>query len=170
MQARTFAKQFTPMKAASVQQIKQELQARPPAQLLETCLRLAKFKKENKELLSYLLFYEGDEKSFIADVKAEVSNLFAEINLSHLYFAKKSIRKILRIINKYCRYSPYAETEIELRLFFCEGIKKTGISLRREKQLQKLYDGQLLKIKKGISSLHEDLQYDFEKMLVEAGL
>jgi hypothetical protein len=155
------------MKAASIQQIKQELISKPPAQLLETCLRIAKFKKENKELLSYLLFYENDERSFIDDVKQEMDDLFDEINRSHLYYAKKSLRKILRIINKYCRYSPHTETEIELRLHFCSTLKNSGISLRKEKQIFKMYTGQLLKIKKSISSLHEDLQYDFEKMLAE---
>lgn len=140
---------------------------RPPAQLLDISLRLAKFKKENKELLSYLLFYEGDEKAFLEDVKNELAELFAGINRSHIYFAKKSLRKILRLINKYCRYSPFTETEIELRLFFCLALKESGISIRKEKQILKMFTAQMLKIKKAIGSLHEDLQYDFEKMLSE---
>ena len=104
------------MKASTVHEIKQELAARKPAQLVELCLRLARFKKENKELLTYLLFEAGDEESYIRGVKAEIDELFTTINLSHLYFAKKTLRKIVRVINKYARYSTNKQTEIELRL------------------------------------------------------
>lgn len=155
------------MKAASIQNIKQELASKAPGELLDTCLRLARFKKENKELLSYLLFYANDEQNFIEDIKKEMDDLFNEINRSHVYYAKKSLRKILRIINKYSRYSPHTETEIDLRLHFCITLKSSGIPLRREKQILKIYEGQLIKIKKMISSLHEDLQYDFEKLLAQ---
>ena len=44
------------MKTPSIQQIRQELQERSSKELMEYCLRLVKFKLENKELLSYLLF------------------------------------------------------------------------------------------------------------------
>jgi len=39
------------MKTATVHEIKQELVATKPGDLVELCLRLARFKKENKELL-----------------------------------------------------------------------------------------------------------------------
>ena len=48
------------MKASTVSELKEELKHLPPAQLLELCLRLARFKKENKELLTYLLFEAHD--------------------------------------------------------------------------------------------------------------
>ena len=51
------------MKAASISEIKTELKGLPPAQLTELCLRLARFKKENKELLTYLLFEANDGRS-----------------------------------------------------------------------------------------------------------
>jgi len=44
------------MKAASSKEIKSALIEQSPTQLTELCLRLARFKKENKELLTYLLF------------------------------------------------------------------------------------------------------------------
>jgi hypothetical protein len=40
------------MRSASIQEIKQELQQLKPAELVNTCIRLARFKKENKELLT----------------------------------------------------------------------------------------------------------------------
>ena len=93
------------MKTASIHEIKLELSVAKPAELLDLCLRLCKFKKENKELLTYLLFEANDEQAFIVGVKKVIAELFKEINLSQLYFAKKSLRKIARIIAKYCRYS-----------------------------------------------------------------
>ena len=53
-------------------------------------------KKENKELLTYLLFYGTDEVSYIEKVKEEIQLQFQEINTSTYYFIKKSVRKILR--------------------------------------------------------------------------
>ena len=64
------------MKAVSVATIKKELQFRSSEELTELCLRLAKFKKENKELLTYLLFESHDETGYIETVKQELmSNL-----------------------------------------------------------------------------------------------
>ena len=44
------------MKAAGVKAIKDDLKMRSKEELQELCLTLSKFKKENKELLTYLLF------------------------------------------------------------------------------------------------------------------
>lgn len=151
------------MKASTVHEIKQELAARKPAQLAELCLRLARFKKENKELLTYLLFEAGDEEGYIRSVKAEIDELFTTINLSHLYFAKKTLRKIVRVINKYARYSAEKQTEIELRLHFCATLKASGIPFTRNTIITNLYDGQLKKVRTLLATLHEDLQYDYLK-------
>jgi len=155
------------MKAATIQEIKQELVTVKPAILTGLCLRLARFKKENKELLTYLLFEAHDEEGYVRSVKKEIDEQFAEINLSHLYYAKKSLRKIVRIINKYCRYSDSKETEIELRLHFCTTVKESGIPIHRNKLISNLYQSQLKKMKTTIRLLHEDLQYDYEKSLEE---
>jgi hypothetical protein len=93
------------MKAATVSQLKKELNFRSREELLELCLRLSKFKKENKELLTYLLFESGDEVAYIENVKQEVDELFEDINTKAWFYIKKSIRKILRIVKKYIRYS-----------------------------------------------------------------
>ena len=50
------------MKAATVHEIKVELSTLKAAELVDLCLRLTKFKKENKELLTYLLFEGHDEQ------------------------------------------------------------------------------------------------------------
>jgi len=156
---------FVAMKTATVHEIKQELSTTKPADLVELCLRLARFKKENKELLTYLLFEAHDEQGYIESVKKEISELFAEINQSNVYYAKKSLRKIIRIINKYCRYSASKQTETELRIFFCSTLQSSPISLHRNPAITKLFETQLKKINEVLNTLHEDLQYDYRRDL-----
>ena len=57
------------MKAASIREIKQVLENSTKTELSEVCLRLAKYKKENKELLTYLLFEADDEQNYLQNVK-----------------------------------------------------------------------------------------------------
>jgi len=152
------------MNTASSSDLKEELKTLKPAQLTELCLRLARFKKENKELLTYLLFEAHNEEGYIAGVKKEIDDLFSEINLSHLYFAKKSLRKIVRVINKYSRYSGIKQTEIELRLYFCVTLKHSEIPIHRNTVISNLYNSQLKKIDTLLKTLHEDLQYDYSKV------
>ena len=151
------------MKAASINEIKQELENLPAPQLAALCLRLAKFKKENKELLTYLLFENFDEQAYIQNVKQEMDEQFEEVNKTNIYFAKKSFRKILRATNKYIRFTQSKQAEIELLLHFCSKIKSSGVSLKRNAALNNLYQNQLKKINKTISTMHEDLQYDYIK-------
>jgi hypothetical protein len=120
------------MKASTINELKQELAGISSAQLLELCLRLARFKKENKELLTYLLFEAHDEPSYIKSVKQEMDDQFANINSSNLYFAKKSIRKILRSANKYIRYAGSKTVEIELLIHFCLALNESNISYKKK--------------------------------------
>jgi hypothetical protein len=153
------------MKAASINELKQELENLPTAELSALCLRLAKFKKENKELLTYLLFENFDEQAYIQNVKQEMDEQFEEVNKTNVYFAKKSFRKILRATNKYIRFTQSKQAEVELLLHFCSKIKNSGISLKRNAALNNLYQNQLKKIKKTLGTMHEDLQYDYIKKL-----
>lgn len=151
------------MKPATIHEIKQELVLRKPAELVEIALRLGRFKKENKELLTYLLFEAHDEQGYVNGIRKEIDNLFETVNLSHLYFVKKTLRKIVRIINKYSRYSGNKQTDIELRIYFCQKVKDTGINIKRNPVIANLYNNQLKKIQLVLETLHEDLQYDFKK-------
>ncbi len=153
------------METASVAEIKKELKSLSKEELLEHCLRVAKYKKENKELLSYLLFEAHDEQQYIEDVKEEVSLDFARILDLNTYYIKKSVRKILRNINKKAKYSGIKTTEVELLIFFCEKMKERGFNSMKHMVLLNIYDRQLEKIRKLISGLHEDLQYDYHSML-----
>ena len=149
------------MKAATVAQLKKELKFKSQDEVLELCLRLARFKKENKELLTYLLFESDSEEGYIETVKEEVDSMFSDINVNSYFYIKKSVRKILRTIKKYIRYSGNKATEVELLLYFCEKLKSFRPSINRNTTLMNLYNRQLEYIKKKIPLLHEDLQYDY---------
>lgn len=153
------------MKSSSLTELKRELAQLKSAELVALCLRLARFKKENKELLTYLLFEAPDEQAYIRGIQSEISELFGTVNSTHLYFAKKTLRKIVRVINKYTRYSGQKETEIELRLHFCRELLDSGIPFRQQPVILNLYRGQLKKIETTIASLHEDLQFEYRREL-----
>ncbi len=151
------------IKPASISTLRKEIDFLPPKELAELCLRLAKYSKENKELLSYLIFDAGDENGFIESVKTQIRDQFAEINTSHIFYVRKSVRKILKITNKYIRYSGQKQTEVELLLFFCQTLNASEIKYQRVTSLNNLYQNQVLKIKKAAATLHEDLQFDYLK-------
>jgi hypothetical protein len=157
------------MQTSTLAQLKKEVQTLPYPQLVELCVRLAKYKKENKELLHYLLFEAGDEQQFVKQVKQEIVEQFKEVNTSHVYYAKKTIRKILRNVNKQAKYSGLPQTNIELLIYFLQHLRKLDMLLYQSNQLMNLYDAQLKKINKELSKLHEDLQYDYKKEMEELG-
>ena len=151
------------MKTATVRELKQELSHKTDIELVELCLRLSKFKKENKELLTYLLYEADNEEGYILNVKENIDQEFSEINTSSYYFIKKSVRKILRNTKKYIRYSKIKETEVELLLYFCEVLKEMKPSYNRNTVLINLLERQISIVKKKVATMHEDLQYDYER-------
>ena len=153
------------MKSASIQEIKQELKSLSPSRLAELCLRLAKFKKDNKELLTYLLFESEDEAAYIGNVKKEIDEGFAELPKPNLYLTKKSLRKVLRITTRQIRYTASPQAEVELLTYFCRKLRDSRIPLRDSPVLNNLYRQQLKKIRSVIATMHEDLQYDFLRAL-----
>ena len=157
------------MKTATVTQIKRELEHCSTEELMKLCLRLAKFKKENKELLTYLLFEADDETGYIEGVKAEVDAQFRQINTSSYYYIRKSVRKILRTIKKFARYSQRKDTEVELLLYFCQKLRTFQPSIYDNVTLTNMYNRQMALIKKIVLTLHEDLQYDYNVKVGELG-
>jgi hypothetical protein len=153
------------MKSATIQDLKAELKTLPGPQLTELCLRLAKFKKDNKELLTYLLFEAADENAFIASVKKEMDESFTELPKPNLYLTKKTLRRILRTTSKQIRYMSSPQAEAELLTYFCRKIRDTRIPVGDSPVLNNLYRQQLKKIRGIIDTLHEDLQYDFVRNL-----
>lgn len=153
------------MKSATVANIRKELKHKSNDELAELCLRLSRFKKENKELLTYLLFEADYEAGYIETIKTEIDEQFDQINTSSFFYIKKSVRKILRNTKKYIRYSLNKETEVELLIYFCQKLKVMTPSISRNTTLTNLYDRNILAIKKKVKNLHEDLQYDYNLKL-----
>lgn len=150
------------MKVSSISELKKELHELPQKQLVELCLHLAKYKKDNKEFLDYLLFQAHDKASFITAVKEEIDNHFEELKTqSNLYYVKKSLRKLLRIITKYCKYINDKALAAELHIYFCRKMKASGIPYHKSQLLINMYEQQLKKINTLINGLHEDLQQDY---------
>jgi hypothetical protein len=155
------------MKTATVKQLKDELKSNSQEELVNLCLRLSRFKKENKELLTYLLFEAYDEAGYIEAVKQEVDEQFELINTNSYFYIKKSVRKILRNIKKFARYSLKKETEVELLLYFCLKLKNFTPSIKHNVTLTNIFERQIVLIRKIVSKLHEDLQYDYNLTLEE---
>ncbi|WP_299114217.1 hypothetical protein [uncultured Winogradskyella sp.] len=153
------------MKIESIVTIKKELQHLPKEDLLQLCLRLGRFKKENKALLTYLLFESHDEDGYITSVKTTLDELFEVINTDSYFYMKKTIRKILKQIRIYSRYSLKKTTEVELLLYFCRRLDELKPSIHRNRTLSNLYERQIIALRKKISVLHEDLQYDYNSQL-----
>ncbi|MGZ8537968.1 MAG: hypothetical protein ACXWV9_06860 [Flavisolibacter sp.] len=153
------------MKIASVNEIKEELGHLNQKDLVKLCLQLAKFKKENKELLTYLLFEAHDLQGYIMNVKSQMDEQFQDINSSSLYFAKKTLRKILKIANKYIRHTGSKEAEVEILIHYCRSLKDSGIPFKKSTALNNIYLGQIKKIRLSIAGLHEELAYEYLKQL-----
>ena len=153
------------METAPIGQIKKELGNLPAEELKELILRLAKFKKENKELLSYLLFEAYNEQEYIRQVKDEINLEFRNLNRSSYYLAKKTLRKVLKSTNKYIRFSGKKKTEIELLLYFCKKMKESKLNYKANRVVFNMYLTQVKRINKVISQLHEDLQFDYREAL-----
>jgi hypothetical protein len=157
------------MKAASLNDIKKELVELDPKTVRDLCMRLAKYKKENKELLTYLLFEAHDESGYVNSIKAEMDDMFHSLPTGHVYYIKKSIRKILRMLNKLVKYSGIKQTELELRLYFCAKVKDAGVPLRSSTVLYNMNEQQLKKINVLLSQLPEDLQFDYKNEIAALG-
>jgi len=149
------------MKTASIKEIKTALGELDQKQLVAACLRLAKFKKDNKELLSYLLFENENEAAYVDSVKAMLDELFEDVNKSNVYLAKKTLRKIVRTANRFIRYSDDPTTEPEILIHVTEKLLAVGFNLNRNTTLENMYLSLLKKINKSVAALHEDLQFDY---------
>ncbi len=159
------------MKPATVSEIKRALSQLNKDEITELCLRLVRYRKENKELLTYLVFEADDQALFIKHVKEEIDHQFRQMNHSNIYLAKKTIRKVLRSASKYIKFAGSKQTEAEILIYFCKSLKDCGLPWKNHPVTYNIFERQITKIEKAIQSLHEDLQFDYgqelEKLLEE---
>lgn len=154
------------MKAATLAQIKKELGTVSPQKLMALTLKLIKYKVENKELISYLLFDEDDQASYISDIKSEVTDLLSEIGHMTPYISKRTMRKTLKAIAKYVKYTGSKEVEAELYVHFCKIIKEQKINKYTHKAVLTIYLNTVEKIRKSLPNVHEELRHDYELEIV----
>jgi len=131
------------------------------------CLLMTKFKKDNKELLTYLLFERHDELGYVNSIKEEIDVQFDELNPDSYYRMNKSIRKVLRNCKKFIRYSKNKESEVDILIHFCLRVKQESTHFEYNGTLLSIYAKQLEIVQKKIAALHEDLQYDYNLMIEE---
>ena len=143
-------------------QIKKELQHLPQEQLAELCLRLVRYKKENKELLAYLLFDAHNEHDFVENVKAEAGFMFSQLP-TQSYFTAKGLRKILKMLTKYTKFIGSKPAEVELLLNFCQNYLQYVVRQTSYKPIRLIFTRQIEKVCGAIGKLHEDLQFDYSQ-------
>lgn len=149
------------MQAASISDLKKTLCKLDQDELLATCLRLARFKKENKELLTYLLFLAHDEVAYARYLCGEIDQHFEQTPRPQ----KVTVRKIIRWMDKCLRYSGNKETEAQVRLHFCQSLNDSGVPYRQSRVMHNMYLRQIKKIHQAVEKLHEDLRFDFRQQL-----
>lgn len=155
------------MKAATLKIIKDELSTLSAETLQQMLLRLARFKAENKELLTYLLFESNNEAAFVEEAIREMDEQFLEIRNTSGYIIRKQLRKIIKHMLKHIRYSGEPETEARLRLHFCMKMHERGLHQNRSTTIRNMYTSQRTYTENTIQKMHEDLQYEFEKELAK---
>jgi len=153
------------MKAATIAQLKKELQYRSPDQLLDYCMAMARFKLECKVLLTYLVFESDNETAYIQGVKQYLDLEFTQLNTSKYYYIKKGVRKILRQLKRYIRYSKNKETEADLLLYFCQKLEAVKPDIFKNKVLTNMYNTQKRMAKNAVVKLHPDAQLDYKELL-----
>ncbi|MFK8113335.1 MAG: hypothetical protein AB8B91_14115 [Rubripirellula sp.] len=149
------------MKAATVSELKKSLGKLDHDDLLDACVRLAKFKVDNKELLTYLLMRSHDEQKYADDLCADIDDQIRESK----QLPKKTMRKIIRWMDKCLRFSGDKETELLVRIHFCRSTARKRRSFGRCKVSANMYSGQLSKIQKALEKVHPDLQFDFRHQM-----
>ena len=149
------------MKTTSLSQLQKELATLDKKEVLEICIKLAKHKKENQELLSYLLFGSADEKQYLEESKEKLDDLFLTVSRKTTYTTKKGLQKVVRHLNKFIKTSKNKQTEVELRIYFCSKIRAARINLDSSGIISNLYYREKDKINLALSKLHEDVQFDY---------
>ena len=152
------------MLQAGLPEIKSELKSLSAKELMDIVQRLARFRKENKELISFLVFHEHDLADYLDGVRMELDAAMLDLRPDRPYLAKKTIRKVLRIANKHIRFTGSKQAEAELLIHFCSLLQRSGIELDRNPVIGNIYRNQLQKADKAIEALHEDLQFDLKRL------
>jgi hypothetical protein len=148
------------MRPASIQEIRNQLHHETPEALIDLILRLARFKQENKALVTYRIFDSIDEDAFVVSVQQMISEVFVGVNPAP-YLAKKTIRKAIRMGNQAIKYSGIPTTEISILLCLLQEMEQAQVDISSSPVLINLAKGLFKRAKKCHDGLHEDLQFEY---------
>lgn len=151
------------MKVASAQEIRKTLLNMEPREITDVVMRMLRYKKDNKELASYLLYNSSDEQAFVDEITEEINASFAELKYEGAYKYTKQIRKIIRLANKPIRYSGLPSTQVEVLLCILENLKPILSGKHGSNVLSGIYMRQVDIVAKAMDKLHEDIRYDYVK-------
>lgn len=149
------------MDTASIKQLKDTLSTLGREELTRLLLRIVKFKKENKELLTFLLFEADDLDAYVYEISLEIKDEFENYRLKTAYYKRKGCRRILRMLKKYIKYAADKEVEVRLLLAYVTIVAESKTFIT-DRVIQKIAFRQLLLAEKSIVKLHEDLQYEYK--------
>ncbi len=150
------------MNVLSIGEVKKNLKHLTDDELSALLIKLAKYKKVNKEYLSFLLLNESNEDLYVEEVKEHLTELLDNINQSSIQYAKKTLRKVLRVLKQCSAFSEKDVTQLELSVFFCNELNKLQRSIRNHSIVQGMYNREVTKIDKIMKCMHEDLVADYE--------
>jgi hypothetical protein len=146
--------------------LKKELLELSKPELIQLCLRVAKLKRENKELLAYLIFDSEDPLFYAQKLKPEIKEVF-EQPFQHAYYLTKSIRKAKRLITKYYRFTSNKQGETELLIYLVEEFYLSWRNEYRYQALGKVIFRCLEKAQSNLKKIDEDFRADFEDPINE---
>lgn len=149
------------MKAESISSLKKALLQLDNSQLIDACLRLARFKKDNKGLLTYMLFLARDEPGYIDYMCGYIDEQFALHPRAH----RKTVRKIIRWMDKCLRFSGNKETEVQVRLHFCQALMSSKTPYQTSRVINNMFTGQIKKARKAMEKFHKDVKMEYEQQI-----
>lgn len=155
------------MEIPSLAQLKKDLAFLSEKELIVLITDLAKFSRDNKAFLYFKLNEQFQPNLFVDAVKEDLNDAFQTANARNYHLAKKSAQSIRRKLNKSLKLSKKKEDQAELILYFCEQMKTYEYHKHHHPVINNLFQVQLGKAKKLISTLHEDLQSDFSYRIEE---
>jgi hypothetical protein len=150
------------MNVLSISEVKKNLKHLTDDELCVIMIKLAKFKKVNKEYLSFLLLNESNESLYVEEVKEHLTELLENVNQNSIQYAKKTLRKVLRVLRQCSDFSEKDVTQLDLSVFFCNELNKLQKSIRNHSIVQGMYNREITKIDKIMKGMHEDLVADYQ--------
>ena len=152
----------------SLQEQKKELQQLSKTELEAICLRFARFKKENKELLEFVLFHQGDPQAYADALKKDLEEVFKSLTGANYADAKK-LRKITKALNKHSKYMQNPALEADLWIWFCYAYCDSMAAKSTAQVIRNFFVKAVLKVEKIQSKVHEDLAFDIAQELEKIG-